>query len=126
MCAASRWENVVVVVALLLEKVEVAREEARLTSNAMVEKKSLCVESRTLHQNRAHPTASARPSLSDGTFVRCVTLPPLRLCSDDIAVTLRWYSTETVGGTGQSGLKRMDPQRLAMDPSPIPSIPSHP
>ena len=27
-CAASRWENVVVVVALLLEKVEVAREEA--------------------------------------------------------------------------------------------------
>ena len=122
MCAASRWENVVVVVALLLEKVEVAREEARLTSNAMVEKKSLCVESRTLHQNRAHPTASARPSLSDGTFVRCVTLPPWRLCSDDIAVVLDGDS----GRDGQSGLKLMDPQRLAIDPSPIPSIPSHP
>ena len=30
------------------------------------------------------------------------------------------------GRDGQSGLKLMDPQRLAIDPSPIPSIPSHP
>ena len=124
MCAASRWENVVVVVALLLEKVEVAREEARLTSNAMVEKKSLCVESRTLHQNRAHPTASARPSFAFGRHVRALR----DLAS--VAIVQRRHCGGILdrdsGRDGQSGLKLMDPQRLAIDPSPIPSIPSHP